>query len=139
MNTTSDLTLTLLRKGLDALSDRQTVIANNVANIETPGYKASDVAFEDSLSRALTPTTGVAMKITDPNHLTETGKRQQQLTDLEHTTYRRNETAMRKDGNNVDIENEMVMLAETALRFQAMTSLASKKLAILRMVAQDSR
>ncbi|MEZ4636115.1 MAG: hypothetical protein R2856_14325 [Caldilineaceae bacterium] len=46
---------------------------------------------------------------------------------------------MRKDGNNVDIENEMLDLAETGLRYQAMTSLASKKLAMLRMVVQESR
>lgn len=139
MNTSSDLTLTLLTKGLDALSKRQTVIANNIANIETPGFKASDVSFEQSLSRAMTPSSGVVMQTTDPNHLSADGQRAQDIADLSHTVNQRNNTSMRKDGNNVDIENEMLLLAETGLRYQAMTSLASKKLAVMRMVIQESR
>ncbi|MCB0112532.1 MAG: flagellar basal body rod protein FlgB [Caldilineaceae bacterium] len=139
MNITSDLSLTLLQKGLDALSERQTVIAHNVANVETPGYKASDVAFEDSLRRALHSGADLGMQTTDPDHLTAAGARQQEISEIAHTTYRRNQTSMRKDGNNVDIENEMLDLAETGLRYQAMTSLASKKLAMLRMVVQESR
>ena len=139
MNITSDLSLTLLRKGLDALSERQSVIAHNVANIETPGYKASDVAFEENLRHALASTSTVTMQTTDAAHLTEQSRQRQEISEISHATYRRNQTSMRKDGNNVDIENEMLDLAETGLRFQAMTSLASKKLAMLRMVVQESR
>ena len=140
MNATSDMALKLLRQGLDALSARQTAIANNIANVETPNYKAVDVTFEESLRRAMVPdAASVPMMQTDPNHLNRAGERARQLEALDHRVYRRNDTSMRKDGNNVDVENEMVLLAETALRYQTMSTLASKKLALLRMVVQESR
>jgi flagellar basal-body rod protein FlgB len=140
MNGISDLTLTLLRKGLDALSARQTTIANNIANVETPNYKAAEVSFEASLRRVLIPATpSQRLARTDPDHLNQQGKREERIEDLEYRTYRRNATSMRKDGNNVDIENEMIDLAETALRYQSMSTLASKKLALMRMVAQETR
>lgn len=140
MNVTNDLSFTLLRKGLDALSARQTVIANNIANVETPNYKAADVTFEESLRRAVVPDApNLRLTETDPDHLNRRGERQQHIEEIEHRTFRRNDTSMRKDGNNVDVENEMIRLAETGLNYQTMTTLATKKLALLRMVIQETR
>jgi flagellar basal-body rod protein FlgB len=140
MKVTNDLTFTLLRKGLDALSARNTVIANNIANIETPNYKAADVAFEDSLRRAIVlDAPNLRLTETDPAHLNRRGEQQQRLEELHHRTFRRNDTSMRKDGNNVDVENEMIRLAETGLNYQAMSTLATKKLALMRMVIQETR
>lgn len=140
MNVTSDLTLTLLRKGLDALSARQTAISNNIANIETPNYKAANVSFEESLRQVIVPGDARQPLLrTDPQHLNRQGQRQERLEDIEYKTYRRNTTSMRKDGNNVDVESEMIHLAETALRYQSLSTLASKKLALMQMVAQETR
>jgi len=48
-----DLTLLLLEKTLDVCVLRHKVIANNIANVDTPGFKASRVIFEEKLKRAL--------------------------------------------------------------------------------------
>lgn len=139
MTISNDRTLQLLEKGLDALSARQQAISNNIANVETPHYKAVDVEFERSLRRVMGndgPT--LAVQRTDDEHLRQSGLADQ-AADVSHQTFRRTGTSMRLDGNNVDIETEMVHLAETALRYQSFTTLASRKLALLRMIAQESR
>lgn len=139
MNVTNDQTLQLLAKSLDALSARQAAISNNIANVETPNYKAIDVAFENSLRKAIRQNESLALTRTDPKHMDRNGNTAQQLQKLEPQPYTRTQTSMRKDGNNVDVETEMVQLAETAMRYEALTVLASKKLALMRLVAQESR
>lgn len=140
MNATNDLAMTLLSKGMDAMSSRQTAISNNLANIETPNYKAVGVAFEEQLRFALNQSQGgMPLSRTDQNHLDAQGNRQQRIDETGHRLIRLNQTAMRKDGNNVDVETEMMQMAETGLRYQAMSTLASRKLAILRMIAQTVR
>lgn len=126
-----DVTLTILEKGLDALSARQAAIANNLANVETPNYKAVDVAFEASLRKALREDASLVQARPDVAA--------QKLENLEPQLFRRNDISMRLDGNNVDVETEMVRMAETATRYQALTTLATRKLALLRMVARDGR
>jgi len=135
----NDRTLQILEKGLNALSARQTAISNNIANVETPNYKAVDVAFESSLRQALNNNgTTLAVQRTDDNHLRPMGTAGE-VEDVDSQMFRRTGTSMRLDGNNVDVETEMVRLAETGLRYQAFTTLASRKLALLRMVAQETR
>lgn len=139
MSISNDPTLQLLEKGLDALSARQQAISNNIANVETPNYKAVDVAFERSLRQAMQDNgSALAVRRTDDNHLKVEGIAEQ-VEDVSAQMFRRTGTAMRLDGNNVDVETEMVRLAETALRYQSFTTLASRKLALLRMIAQESR
>lgn len=139
MSISNDPTLQLLEKGLDALSARQQAVSNNLANVETPNYKAVDVAFERSLRQAMdrsSPT--LAMQRTSDEHL-KTPHLAEEMEDLDYRVFQRSGTSMRLDGNNVDVETEMVRLAETAMRYQSLTTLASRKLALLRMIAQESR
>ncbi|MBX3053628.1 MAG: flagellar basal body rod protein FlgB [Caldilineaceae bacterium] len=139
MSISNDSTLQLLEKGLDALSARQQAISNNIANVETPHYKAVDVAFERSLRQAMDGNEGgLSMQRTDDEHLLAPGMADR-MEDVDAQMFRRNGTSMRLDGNNVDIETEMVRLAETAMRYQSLTTLASRKLALMRMIAQESR
>jgi flagellar basal-body rod protein FlgB len=139
MNVTRDDALTVLAKGMDALAARQQAISHNIANVETPNYKAVDVAFEGQLRQALEDVSSRSLQRTHAMHLVRGGHSAQPLDDLAPTGYRRNQTTLRNDGNNVDVDSEMVLLAETALRFQAATTLASRKLAMMRLVAQESR
>ena len=135
MSISNDRTLQILEKGLDALSARQMAISNNIANVETPNYKAVDVDFERSLRQAMSENgSTLPIERTDDLHLKPTG-----MGELDPQMFRREGTSMRLDGNNVDIETEMTRLAETALRYQSFTTLATRKLALLRMVAQDGR
>lgn len=59
-------TITMLEQGLDYAALREKVIANNIANVDTPNYKAKDVRFRTELDRALQP---LEAKRTHPKHL----------------------------------------------------------------------
>lgn len=99
----------MLQKGMDAGSLRQRVVANNVANVNTPGFKKSYVSFEDQLKVAM-GNHGAPLKGTHPMHIGATG------TDIKPEVKQVTETTMRYDGNNVDIDEEMVNLAATVIQ-----------------------
>lgn len=102
----------ILDKAADASWLRNEAIGNNISNVDTPGYKRQDVAFESVLEKALghnryqSTDSKVAMAKTK-NLSVRT------FTDYESYSYR-------LDGNNVDIENENVMLAENQLKYQGL-------------------
>jgi len=83
---------------LDALSLRQRVIADNIANVQTPGFQAHRVQFEDALKAAVADGTGFA--------------KTRILTSLEPT---------REDGNNVNLDTETLSNIDTNLRYQLAT------------------
>nr|WP_238446379.1 flagellar basal body rod protein FlgB [Desulforamulus ruminis] len=99
-----------MQKGLDASALRQRVIANNVANINTPGFKKSYVSFEDQLKAAVQSTGGSPLKGTHPLHIATSNV----MADPQVKQVR--DTTMRYDGNNVDIDEEMVNLFSTVIQ-----------------------
>jgi flagellar basal-body rod protein FlgB len=99
-----------IQVALHGLSDRQRVSADNIANVQTPGFLAGQTNFEDSLSRALNGERGVDLK---PTRFTFQGP-----TNI--------------NGNNVDLDNETVSAADTELRYQAMISAMNSKFRILK-------
>ena len=124
----NDLTTKLLEKALDGLSLRQQAISNNVANVDTPNFKATEVSFEEDLKSALKqqPSTDVLeMRVSDARHIGS-----QASVDIDTISPRAQQlltTSMRNDGNNVDVDREMTRLAETQLFFQATTQLINVK------------
>lgn len=126
------VTLQLIRLGLDGLSLRQQVIAHNIANADTPGYQAQAVTFEEALQRQIRgQSQRLALVTTHPAHLRE------QAPILAPQVVARPATTMRPDGNNVDIDLEMSQLAETTIRYQALTQLAAGKLALLKAAVTE--
>jgi flagellar basal-body rod protein FlgB len=111
-----------LRAALSGLAARQRSIANNVANIDTPNYKASEVRFEDALKTAISR--GQGGETTDQSSLNASVSRRTLL----------DATASRADGNNVDIDREMEMLGETNLSYSALTQVMATRIGILRNV-----
>ncbi len=126
-----------LSAALDGLSLRQQAISHNVANADTPGYKAVDVSFEAQLQRALDGQSDDRQQVarTNVRHLAAP----QDASSSGAQTVRRFDTSLRNDGNNVDIDLEMAQLAETTLRYNALTLLASKKLGLIKNVISGSR
>lgn len=121
----------ILEKGLDASSQRQRVLSNNVANVDTPNFKRSDVDFEKVLGQALGEPGGeLPLKVTSPMHLQGVGSASQSgvVTD-ESTTFR-------TDGNNVDIDREMAQVAENGIYYNSVTRAISAQLGFLRTVIQ---
>ena len=111
-----------LRAAMSGLAARQRAIANNVANGDTPNFKASEVRFEDALKSAVS--SGSTGSTPDQSSLNATVARTT-LVDA---------TSLRGDGNNVDIDREMAMLGETNLTFSAMSQIMTSRLGILRNV-----
>jgi flagellar basal-body rod protein FlgB len=127
-----DLTSNVLAKALDGLALRAQTITNNVANLDTPNFKASEVSFEDDLRAALGRSGDGDLQLlrTDPGHL-GTG-RPRSVGDVTPAVTRLVATTLRNDGNNVDVDREMARLAETQLSFQAATQLLNVKFRQLR-------
>jgi len=130
-----DRAMRALTVAMNGLSLRQQAITHNVANADTPGYKAVDVSFEGQLQQAL--------KGQQDNHLqlaqTHSGHLAAPAEQFTTQTVRRSNTTMRNDGNSVDIDLEMSQLAETTLRYNALTLLTSKKLGLIKNVITGSR
>ena len=121
------LTFRAMEKALDAAVLRQRVIANNIANADTPGFKRSDVRFESLLRAELEGRGGLVGLRTDPRHIPigSTG-----LPEPEVVTDRR--TVMNNNLNNVDIDAEMSALAANQLRYNVLVQQVSHEIRLLR-------
>jgi flagellar basal-body rod protein FlgB len=129
----NDLTSRLLEKSLDGLSLRSQTISNNVANVDTPNFKAGDVNFEQQLAAAVGNQPAgdeLALTLTHGAHISSNGR--PSLNDIAPATVQVTNTTMRNDGNNVDVEREMARLAETQLSYQASTQMLNEKLRLFR-------
>ena len=124
----NDRAIQALRCALNGLSMRQQAIADNVANLNTPGYKAAKVSFESELQRQLQTGGQSRLVRTNPRHLGP------ETSSMGVTVTRDMSKSMRLDGNNVDIDLEMARLAETVINYNTVSELVSMKLAILKNV-----
>lgn len=118
--------INVLDKAADASWIRNEVIANNIANVNTPGYKRQDVNFEEQLRKAM-----------KNSHYTSIDERvaNVDLDRLNPITYRDHATvSYRLDGNNVDIDTENVELASNQIRYQGLTDSISKHFEGLQLV-----
>ena len=104
----------VLDKAADASWKRETVLANNIANVNTPGYKRKDLDFEGVLKQELgrCKHTSLDTKI-DNLHMDHLNP--SVYTDLSNYSYR-------LDGNNVDIDVEEVEYASEQIRYQGITA-----------------
>lgn len=120
--------MNVLEKGLDAASLRNRVLANNIANVDTPEFKRSDVDFKAVLGEAL----GLEG---DELPLRTTSERHLQKPELSnHVVVDHKNTSIRNDGNNVDIEREMTNIAENSIYYNAVTRALTTQLTNLRTV-----
>lgn len=108
-----------LRLGLDAAWMRNDVIANNIANVDTPGFRASRVEFESAMKAALGTEQGsLKMAATHAGHITDGASSIEDVTPVVTT----DETQMRYDGNGVSPESEMASLAKNAIQYYALVN-----------------
>lgn len=126
INTNAFDYINVLDKAADASWLRNDAIANNIANVDTPGYKRQDVDFESELKRALKYSKYTSMD----EKVSNAGKKS--LNPRTYTDY--SGFSYRLDGNNVDIENENVMLAENQLRYQGLIESINQEFANLKTV-----
>ena len=144
----------ILQKGLSAAWTRNAVIRHNIANFETPGFKAYDLEFESLLTKAIyednvryngTATHewhidkhGFTGAKTNPKHL-DIGTGVSDPVSVEPRLVRQEDLSMRIDGNNVDIEGENVKLAQNSLYYNALMEKMNSELRRLRMAITEGR
>ena len=129
MNPIGDRGLQTLTGWLDGLSRRQQATSNNIANIDTHGYVRQEVNFETELQRMFGRGAN-QMAATDARHYTGGSALRDQLgLDPQQLL-----SSSRMDGNSVDIDQEMITLTETQMRYQAASQALSKKLGTIRTV-----
>lgn len=127
--------ISLLSRVLDARAMRHEILAANVANADTPGYKAVDLVFEEELQRAVRAGGGLGMTRTHPRHLLPMGATDRTLGRVEASP----SPSRRMDGNTVDMEREMVKLVENSLMYEATAQMLAKKFRGLRDVIREGR
>jgi flagellar basal-body rod protein FlgB len=99
----------LLESGLKAEALRQRAVANNVANLQTPGYRRLDVKFEQLLAKAM-----------------ESGD-DLDGEELEPELFQPKNTAVNSNGNDVNLEAEVGSLVKNSIRYKAFIRLLNKK------------
>jgi flagellar basal-body rod protein FlgB len=108
---------------LKVSSQRMELLATNLANADTPNFKARDIDFREALAAAASPNTATALNTTQPNHLTADGGGASAAS-LKY----RVPLAPSLDGNTVDVQLEQAAFADNAVRFQATLTFLSARL-----------
>jgi len=98
---------------MDLLSARQKLVASNIANADTPGYKTQDIDFQ---AEFLNATDGAPVNPVEARGL-----------------------AVRNDGNNVSIDREARLLSENALRFSIATNLMRDQIRSVKMAIEEGK
>jgi flagellar basal-body rod protein FlgB len=121
----------MLRSRMGYLSERQRVIAENVANADTPKYAPHDLkpfSFEAQVKAAATAGAG-AMAVTQPGHMQAPSR--PGLPGVKAVTARDSETTL--DGNSVVLEEEMMKMTDARMNYDAAVSFYQKSVDMLRM------
>ncbi|MDD4503240.1 MAG: flagellar basal body rod protein FlgB [Clostridiaceae bacterium] len=113
----------ILEKALDAAWMRNEAISNNIANVNTPGFKKSYVKFEELLTDAADKFQISGIK--KDGRFLPIGK--DRGVSVNPEIVQENFTSMRRDGNNVDIDVEMAELAKNTIKYNALIAQMSKE------------
>ncbi len=131
-----DKTTNALASSLAMRQLRHNVTSSNIANAETPGYKAKKMDFEGALQRALDLDGVNGLTTSSPEHFAVGGV---SVSKTRPDIYDDPEGAVNNDGNTVDIEKEMSALSENAVLYKTALQLINKKMAALKYAATDGR
>lgn len=131
-----DKTLKALAASLNFRQMRQELISSNIANAETPGYKAKRIGFEDALARAIDIDDSQTLNTDDEGHFNVGGGG---FANLEPEVYEESNGVVSEDGNTVDREQEMARMAENKILYDASVQLLNKKLGLLKYAIQSDR
>ena len=102
-----------IERYMDLLSARQKVVASNIANADTPGYKTRDINFQAEFRSLATGSPSDPVEVSD--------------------------LPVKNDGNNVNLDREARLLAENALRFSLAATLMKSQLRIVKEAIQEGK
>ncbi|HYE67054.1 MAG TPA: flagellar basal body rod protein FlgB [Anaerovoracaceae bacterium] len=127
------ITSAILQKALDGTWQRQRAISNNIANHETPGYKAIKVDFENSLDQEIRK---LGNSIPTKEKIIESIET---LKDAEINVFSDNSTSNRADGNNVDLDLENIEMAKMQIQYQYLTRSMTDMFSRLRYAISEGK
>ncbi len=125
MITGMDASSNLLEKMMNVSATKHKVIANNIANVNTPGYKRMEVSFEDQLSRAIQDAPVSKLVNLQPKIVVSRDKE--------------GSGSIRNDGNNVNIDSEITSLVKNTLSYNIYTQLLGKKMDMVKSAIDNSK
>lgn len=131
-----DKTISFLSKALDMMSLRHQLIASNIANQDTPGYKAREIAFREELESVLKARGPEGNYRTDPGHIV-TGS--SDISDIEERIIMQSDRGSGYDNNGVNVELEMAHMAENTIMYNAAAQIISSKLKGISYAIREGR
>jgi flagellar basal-body rod protein FlgB len=134
-NINFDPVINNLEKGLDGASKRQRIISNNIANVDTPNFKRSDIGFEQELKRAIAEgKDALRLTVTQSDHMLNTASGASAFPVTQD-----NSATFRNDGNNVDIEKEIVEQTKNNVLYNSFIQILESKFGLLRYSIQEGK
>ncbi|ULA63159.1 MAG: Flagellar basal body rod protein FlgB [Nitrospira sp.] len=131
-----DKTMQLLHRNMDLRNARQRVIASNLANEETPGYRASDLQFEQQLQAAHKGRFPLTMAVTQGQHIGLRGQGYQTVTG---TLTEVPAGDLPLDANSVNLELEMAKSSDNAGQYSASATITAQRFRQLLSAIRDAR
>jgi len=126
----------ILEKSLDLRSKRHNLIASNISNMDTPGYKGFDILVDEEIRKMDNRPQKIRLEKANSMHFPI---REIEVDDIEYRENRSSSFSMRGDGNSVNIDNEMTRMAENSLLYSASAQILTKKFAGLKMVIKGGK
>jgi flagellar basal-body rod protein FlgB len=128
-------TIEIAERALNLRSRRHDLILSNIANADTPNYKAFDLFVEEALAKQVPRKGQVPLRQTDPKHLSAGGSLSTEMivpTKIDISP----QATLRGDGNTVDMDREMSSLAANQLQYKATAQILAKKFQGIRNAIQ---
>jgi len=123
----------IFKKTMDASWLKNEAISNNLANVNTPGYKRQTVKFESILRDHLNLGSHTKMRLTNEGHMTSKGP-----VGLTPTIEEERSTSFRRDENNVNVDIEMSELAKNQIKYAALTQQLNGQLTRLKTAIKSN-
>lgn len=126
--------LNVLGKSLSALAKRQQLLSNNIANVDTPGYKRSDLDFQAVLQKTISrqQQKSLPLETSNSRHMSLQSRESDSV-----SAYKDFSTSFRKDGNNVDIEKEVVEINKNALLYNSALKAIQNQFSLLKYAIEE--
>jgi flagellar basal-body rod protein FlgB len=131
-----DRTIGVLQKVLDFRLQKQQVIASNIANADTPGYTPARLEFEKELRQAVN---APSIKPSPASHAAHFPLATGDVASVQPRIVREPSVSVVGDRNGVNVDEEMVSLAENQIMYEAAVDMLNKKLGLLKYVSQGGR
>jgi flagellar basal-body rod protein FlgB len=122
-------TFSVLEKSMNLRSQKHNLLVSNIANMDTPNYKAFDILVEEEMGKKMGEADKTQLKQTQPAHIPLIG-----MADINVPEIRQVENSQydfRSDGNTVDVDRTMFKLSENGLLYNASAQMISKKFQLL--------